>query len=396
MSSPQPPPEQQEPRMARPNPERGEASLSALAPELVEMIDEQLVGPPLGPHQLAQILCPDLRLPQSADAISLRAVSRGLRVILGSQPNRNVTQDQRKEFVRRMNLDVFRRFCDKERRGLLPDGGLVCSGCEEAHPSSQFSHKQTFEKPEERICKGLQYPIRLCPHRSVYYDELRPRGQPTWFRRPQTLLAKRHWECDKCIRCDPEEPYKLLPFRYIISEVDPTDDTASTTEYDSVRYILNLRNKAMVSQEDVNHALHAACVQICPHVNTSDPNVFDVEYTIKNLGIGWEIRANGLAGKQKPFTSCKAPWCGTRFRLFIFTNSLYLHSRREIGDMTSPTNLEWLAQVYTYAMEQSPETFQDGVYAVHGTEGSVSQKAWEEMSDEEDDISLGDDFSTVQ
>ncbi|KAF2668129.1 hypothetical protein BT63DRAFT_268711 [Microthyrium microscopicum] len=231
---------------------------------------------------------------------------------------------------------------------------LGCSGCLTIHPKESFSSKQLAIRSQSRVCTGLEGSFQICQHFSFS-------GECVF----RALREMKNAE----LFCQSHHPSnvggKRLEFRAESRSYPRIGyHGGHTITVDRLISILILGTKIEIPPTLLDSSIRGRCVDICPHLNTTSPELFNGKPVIAldcdpvrsrevprmryDQGIlvpaPWEHRfVDVRLGWYKPWFQCRHPDCYTRYCLREIDMRVVLVISRDI--FGSPTHPGWKAQM---------------------------------------------------
>ncbi len=254
------------------------------------------------------------------------------------------TKDDWKEFHGLLKRGRFLTACRVERAGNVHSSHLMCSGCMTSHERTLFSPSQRLAAGEHRVCIGREGRAFLCEHISFTFDEMQQRKEDTQsFFRGVLCCDSSHYDGDvfavRAFTCG----------RLILS-----GEVIFTREY----RIMQVSAGSRIEHCQVVAAMSRACAQMCPHLSVDSPSYFHGSPEYMDV-VPHHCRSRlareyyHFHGRQcSPDYYCPNRHCDTCFfftRVVSRINSneedLYLTVRRSVGQLLSPVDPRWLAQL---------------------------------------------------
>ncbi|KAL1629651.1 hypothetical protein SLS54_001404 [Diplodia seriata] len=184
--------------------------------------------------------------------------------------------ESRATFRNYLRLDDL---CERERKGLLPKSGLVCSGCVDYHHLSSFLDSELHFAPHRRLCLGQRGRFRLCEHATFDYRDI-----AKWTSkeaRTKSLMDPLDWcryhEGDIVCTHASHATYHCYdrPLMAIL-EIGREGVRSGFFRHSTMDLLFRLdagRGKS-ASPEALRKRLAATDLRACPHKFLSDPNLF--------------------------------------------------------------------------------------------------------------------------
>ncbi|KAF2651674.1 hypothetical protein K491DRAFT_85425 [Lophiostoma macrostomum CBS 122681] len=263
-----------------------------------------------------------------ADLACLKAACRGFYSL---KYNTFLSETECRTFKKRFQADLYARICkgERERPWILRKTfwrRLPCSVCKTTHSRSEFSSLERSLDDKKRACRGALSLFRPCPGKVFTFTELR-----------DALVNWPRWDCNGHYQC-----YQIAGFKSTVRR-NPTMGIECEMK------IKVLQFEGDINPDAVKLQLWSTDVQMCPHLRTSTPSVYEELYqdaqrlaSRRGHGTMW---AEDLGATQ---LWCPEKQCITRVytRLVSLWNSrqLYLCVCRRLGRMQSATDPQWRAQ----------------------------------------------------
>jgi hypothetical protein len=272
-----------------------------------------------------------------ADIMSLRLSSRRLRSRTRRQ---EPTLHDKNDLRARLRRDYYFKLAEAESTNVMTLSELLCSYCQQPHPSSAFQRNQAISSPHTRQCMGMTRIFRGCSHISLNRVEI----LAVLFWSVGYGTAQNHRLCDRC-------NMSFFASRALNNGGNVTygsDCILSEDHISSTVYRVALR-------ED----LERLAAPVCAHMRTDDPEF--LERILSSPCGSWGDNFNDNRPINDVFADsyvssimricCQKERCNSMIDIDRGAGHLpgpvKIRIRRELGRMVDVLDPKWLIQLET-------------------------------------------------
>ncbi|KAH7084163.1 hypothetical protein FB567DRAFT_76479 [Paraphoma chrysanthemicola] len=263
------------------------------------------------------------------DMMSLRAACR--RDLHGDA---HTYLEDRRALRTRLERDFLTRFIEMEAEtGMHKIHRPFCNTCFQQHPRSSFTEPQIQMATTTRACIAASASVRFCEHTNLTRSQIRAMargGSRASILKCCTYTAHNKWREIPTLR-RPGGHYQIQKILALINRPDATH----------------------VHAFDIHTALAKKDQYICPRLTTANPETSKAlfrRFSKQDIITGFfdmaTVKFTFDGGSEELYGSCEHKHCKTVFGVLRgFAGGMELIIRRDLGDLRSLSNPEWLAQI---------------------------------------------------
>jgi hypothetical protein len=265
------------------------------------------------------------------DSLSLKSTCRWFAALIRDDAaRRSVVADDKRAFVKRLDLDAYLQAATAEvsypRWSIFSYisgfDKILCRPWLEAHPITAFTSDERLRSATVRNCIGGSGRLHTCGQESYTLQQLRSLGgNASAGFLPGSVV-------DLCQTQDHIGDKVRVGLRKLYSK----DLQCETTTYCEID-----RRDKTTTWSAIVCSLNERAAYICPHMCTSDPGLQQRLWASRHLG------PSGLSFSSQ--VKCMYPDYSTTVRIDAATDVFTIVTERGLGNLISPTDPNWLAQL---------------------------------------------------